>query len=85
MELSFSIIKRLLIIIFISELSLLQMLKAEVDKDALPNVEEGFQINFFVKEPHIINPLLYVLTKKVSFMLVQDHNTDTQRGFPRLY
>ena len=46
MELSFSIIKRLLIIIFISELSLLQMLKAEVDKDALPNVEEGFQINF---------------------------------------
>lgn len=29
---------------------------AEVDKDALPTVEEGFKINFFVKEPHIINP-----------------------------
>ena len=29
---------------------------AQVDVDALPNVEEGFQINFFVKEPHIINP-----------------------------
>ena len=29
---------------------------ADVDKDALPNVEEGFQINFFIKEPHIINP-----------------------------
>ena len=64
MELSFSIIKRLLIIIFISELSLLQMLKAEVDKDALPNVEEGFQINFFVKEPHIINPSSLCFDKK---------------------
>ena len=29
---------------------------AEVDKDALPEVEEGFEINFFVREPHIINP-----------------------------
>jgi putative membrane-bound dehydrogenase-like protein len=29
---------------------------AEVDKDALPDVEEGFEINFFVREPHIINP-----------------------------
>lgn len=29
---------------------------AEVDKDALPKVEDGFAINFFVKEPHIINP-----------------------------
>jgi putative membrane-bound dehydrogenase-like protein len=29
---------------------------AEIDKDALPNVEDGFEINFFVKEPHIINP-----------------------------
>ena len=29
---------------------------AEVDKDALPPVEDGFAINFFVKEPHIINP-----------------------------
>ena len=29
---------------------------AEVDKDALPKVEEGFEINFFVREPHIINP-----------------------------
>ena len=29
---------------------------AEVDKDALPKVEDGFEINFFVKEPHIINP-----------------------------
>ena len=29
---------------------------AEVDRDALPAVEEGFAINFFVREPHIINP-----------------------------
>ena len=29
---------------------------AEVDKDALPSVEQGFSINFFVREPHIINP-----------------------------
>ena len=29
---------------------------AEVDTDALPKVEEGFTINFFVREPHIINP-----------------------------
>ena len=29
---------------------------AEVDKNALPSVEEGFSINFFVREPHIINP-----------------------------
>lgn len=29
---------------------------ADVDKDALPDVEEGFEINFFVREPHIINP-----------------------------
>ena len=28
----------------------------EIDKDALPSVEDGFEINFFVKEPHIINP-----------------------------
>ena len=34
----------------------LQYLHAQVDKDALPKVEEGFKINFFVKEPHIINP-----------------------------
>ncbi|MEM7383469.1 MAG: PVC-type heme-binding CxxCH protein [Verrucomicrobiota bacterium] len=27
-----------------------------VDKDALPDVEEGFEINFYVREPHIINP-----------------------------
>ena len=31
-------------------------LVAEIDKDALPEVEEGFAINFFVREPHIINP-----------------------------
>ena len=29
---------------------------AEIDKDALPKVEDGFEIGFFVKEPHIINP-----------------------------
>ena len=29
---------------------------AEVDKDALPSVEQGFSINFFVREPPIINP-----------------------------
>ena len=77
MESSFSIIKRLLVTFLISKLSFLHMLKAEVDKDALPNVEEGFQINFFVKEPTSSTPPLYVLIKKVSFMLVQDHNTDT--------
>lgn len=31
------------------------ILLAEVDKDALPKVEDGFAINFFVKEPHVIN------------------------------
>jgi len=30
--------------------------QAEVDIEALPKVEEGFAINFFVREPHIINP-----------------------------
>ena len=34
----------------------LSLAYAEVDKEALPNVEDGFDINFFVKEPHIINP-----------------------------
>ena len=29
---------------------------AEVDKDALPDVEDGFEVDFFVREPHIINP-----------------------------
>ncbi|MFP6883260.1 MAG: hypothetical protein VCA40_02455, partial [Roseibacillus sp.] len=29
---------------------------AEIDRNALPEVEEGFSINFFVREPHIINP-----------------------------
>ena len=28
----------------------------EVDTEALPKVEDGFTINFFVREPHIINP-----------------------------
>ncbi len=37
---------------------------AEVDKDALPKVEEGFKINFFVKEPHIINPSSLCFDKK---------------------
>ena len=27
-----------------------------VDTEALPDVEESFEIGFFVKEPHIINP-----------------------------
>ena len=31
-------------------------MQAEVDTEALPDVEEGFEIGFFVKEPHIINP-----------------------------
>ena len=35
------------------------MLKAEVDKDALPNVEEGFQINFCKGTPHH-QPLLFM-------------------------
>ncbi|MFP6877661.1 MAG: PVC-type heme-binding CxxCH protein [Roseibacillus sp.] len=39
-------------------------LVAEVDKDALPDVEEGFSINFFVKEPHIINPSALCFDKK---------------------
>ena len=30
--------------------------QAVVDTEALPDVEEGFEIVFFVKEPHIINP-----------------------------
>ena len=30
--------------------------QAVVDTEALPDVEEGFEIGFFVKEPHIINP-----------------------------
>ena len=29
---------------------------AEIDRNALPEVGKGFEINFFVKEPHIINP-----------------------------
>lgn len=37
---------------------------AEVDKDALPPVEEGFSINFFVREPHIINPSSLCFDKK---------------------
>ena len=41
---------------FLLALLLLQHMHAEVDKNALPKVEEGFKINFFVKEPHIINP-----------------------------
>ena len=41
---------------FLLVMLLLQDMHAEVDKDALPKVEEGFKINFFVKEPHIINP-----------------------------
>ena len=31
-------------------------LQAVVDTEALPDVEDGFEIGFFVKEPHIINP-----------------------------
>ena len=31
-------------------------LSGEVDRDALPEVEDGFEIGFFVREPHIINP-----------------------------
>ena len=30
--------------------------QAVVNKEALPDVEEGFEIGFFLKEPHIINP-----------------------------
>jgi putative membrane-bound dehydrogenase-like protein len=40
----------------IATLALITPALAEVDKDALPKVEDGFEINFFVKEPHIINP-----------------------------
>ncbi|HCV98352.1 MAG TPA: hypothetical protein DGJ56_03545 [Verrucomicrobiales bacterium] len=32
------------------------VVRAVVDTEALPDVEEGFEIEFFVKEPHIINP-----------------------------
>ena len=35
---------------------ILSLAYGEVDKEALPNVEDGFDIIFFVKEPHIINP-----------------------------
>ena len=44
------------IIILVLLQTLFLQTHADVDKDALPNVEEGFQINFFIKEPHIINP-----------------------------
>ncbi len=30
--------------------------QAAVDTEALPDVEEGFEIGFFAREPHIINP-----------------------------
>ena len=49
---------------FLLALLLLQHMHAEVDKDALPKVEEGFNINFFVKEPHIINPSSLCFDKK---------------------
>ena len=48
-------LKFLIAILALLKTSTLQT-QAEVDKNALPNVEEGFQINFFIKEPHIINP-----------------------------
>ena len=41
------------IIILVLLQTLFLQTHADVDKDALPNVEEGFQINFFIKEPHI--------------------------------
>jgi len=37
---------------------------AEVDRDALPKVEDGLAINFFVREPHIINPSALCFDKK---------------------
>ena len=64
MEQKLNIIKRLLLTLFITELTLFQILQAELDKNALPDVEEGFQINFFVKEPHIINPSSLCFDKK---------------------
>lgn len=41
---------------FILPIFLATALFAEVDKDALPEVEDGFEVDFFVREPHIINP-----------------------------
>ena len=64
MEQKLNIIKRLLLTIFITGFTLFQILQAELDKNALPDVEEGFQINFFVKEPHIINPSSLCFDKK---------------------
>mgnify|MGYP001160957500 FL=1 len=64
MEQKLNLIKRLLLTIFITEFTLFQILQAELDKNALPDVEEGFQINFFVKEPHIINPSSLCFDKK---------------------
>ena len=64
MEQKLNIIKRLLLTIFITEFTLFQILQAELDKNALPDVDEGFQINFFVKEPHIINPSSLCFDKK---------------------
>ena len=49
---------------FLLALLLLQDMHADVDKDALPKVEDGFKINFFVKEPHIINPSSLCFDKK---------------------
>ena len=37
--------------------------QAVVEMEALPDVEEGFEIGFFVKEPHIISPSAFCFDK----------------------
>ena len=43
-------------LLLLTTLSLITPVFADVDQGALPKVEDGFEIGFFVEEPHIINP-----------------------------
>jgi hypothetical protein len=38
--------------------------KGDLDLDTLPNVADDFEINFMVKEPHIINPAALCFDRK---------------------
>jgi hypothetical protein len=54
---------------------------AEVDKDALPMVEDGFEINFFVREPHIIYPSSLCFDKRGR----PNGKKNNPEGKPELY
>jgi putative membrane-bound dehydrogenase-like protein len=43
--------------------------KGDVDFEALPTVMDGFEINFMVKEPHIINPAALCFDRKGRLMV----------------